>query len=172
MKKLILFLLLSIPILGQSAFEQYSVNGGFGLNDSLHTVWIDTLAAGAGDDDTLAVSSLWKYIPLNYAYEWGTIAIEDTGTTYDDSLVVEQGIVIYTGSSSHPVKSDTTWHQISLRDSLWGLIASPSVDDASIHAYTIYCPLMDVIRIRETNVQAVNNRVTYIRGVFKRLVGR
>jgi hypothetical protein len=182
LKTLILLLLLSIPILARndSTFTQYFTNNGFSINDSLWTTLYvpDTTFVINSDGDTtsttidtsLAVTS--KYIPLNFAYDWGFISIEDTGTTYDDSLIVEQGVIGYVGSPSRPIKSDTTWYQIPLKDSTWTIVTAPVVDDNSIHGYLIFTPLMDLIRIKLTNVEAVENRVTYIRGVFKRVVGR
>ena len=168
MKKLILFLLLSVPIFAVDSTKAilYNVNGGFAINDSLFSEYVDSL-----DGDTLHIWSAqeYKYIPLNLNFEWGYIEIQDTGTTYDDSLVVEQGVVGYSGNPASPTKVDTVWHQITLKDSAWNTISAPIVNDSSIQAYTIYCPLMEVIGIRRTNVEAVQSRVTYIKGIFRRI---
>lgn len=169
-----LILLAITPLLAQQEFNWYeSKNGnGFSFNDSVWTqIYVpDTTFSYQADttwaiDTSAARASL--VIPLQYTYEWIMIAVQDTGATYDDTLVVESGLIRFTGETNDPTYSDTTWHNIPVKDSTWAEV-NILVDDNSVHAYLIWYPLFDMIRIRKTNVEAVENWVTYVWGTAKR----
>lgn len=119
---------------------------GIFVNDSLHNIWIDT--AGV-DDTTAAVTS--KELTLKYQYDFLTISLRDTGTTYDDSIMVE---------FTNP--DQTAWYPVQfIRDSTYSNVTQPLVDDDSQHSYLVYAGSYYKIRIRLINTVAVNNRVFY-----------
>jgi hypothetical protein len=77
--------------------------------------------------------------------------MKDTGATYDDSIMVE---------FSDP--AETAWYPVQyIKDSTFTNIALPLVDDASQRAFMVYVSPYYKIRIRMTNVQAIDNRVFY-----------
>lgn len=160
MKQLFLFLFFGAITYGQvnfpvSKYESSEGSVGIYVSDSLWTDgWIDTSAT---PDDTLA-ERISKKIILDFDYDWAIIELIDTGTTYDDSLIVEMGVVEVAGSN---VGVDTSWHNISLRDTTWSVVNGTLVDDNSRHIYSTYYPLGSAIRIRITNVQTVLSRVHY-----------
>lgn len=118
---------------------------GIFVNDSLHNQWIDTVGV---DDTTAAVT--YKTLTLKYQYDFITVTLKDTGTTYDDSIAVE---------FTNP--DETAWYPVAVRDSVDTVRAQPLVDDNSQHAYTFYAGSYYKIRIRLLNATAVNNRVFY-----------
>lgn len=119
---------------------------GIFVNDSLHTQWIDTV----GVDDTTAAAT-YKTLTLKYQYDFINITLTDTGATYDDTLTVE---------FTNP--DETAWYPVQfIKDSTYSNVTLPLIDDASQHSYMIYVGNYYKIRIRMTNVQAINNRVHY-----------
>lgn len=119
---------------------------GIFINDSLHTQWIDTVGV---DDTTAAVT--YKTFTTKYQYDFITVSLTDTGATYDDSIMVE---------FSNP--DETAWYPVAyIKDSTMTNVVQPLVDDASQHSFLLFVAPYYKIRIRMTNVQAVNNRVFY-----------
>lgn len=183
--KILFILLLSIPLLGQSdndtshtlhtlpsAITTYNddSNSGLWFNDSLwNDIYVpaeDTIITAGGDTtiviDTFATRSS-GYITLDFQYEWVYLVVQDTGTTYDDSLLVKQGTIKY----ANKIKSDTTWQNIPAKDSTFTTV-NVLVDDNSVHGYLIYTPAMDLIKFELINAEAVANRVTRIWGSAKK----
>lgn len=149
MKNLLIALLFLTPLYSQTEMLiNYGEMFDYGIfvNDSLHTQWIDTVGV---DDTTAAVTS--KELTLKYQYEFLTISLKDTGTTYDDSIKVE---------FTNP--DETAWYPVQfIKDSTFSNVTQPLVDDNSQHSYMVYVGAYYKIRIRMTNVAAVNNRVHY-----------
>ena len=166
MKKFLIFVIIvfaGVSLFPQSSMDPRDVSTGLFVSDSLHTAWIDTLAVGSEDDDTLAAKT-YKYLRLDFSFSEMNITVQDTGTTYDDSLKIEWGEIKYTkGNNSRAyTKTDTVWHPIPfIRDTTWTIVTQPLVDDASVHSYFVWCSSYWIIRISMINVQAVFNRVMY-----------
>jgi hypothetical protein len=164
MKKLIFLIL----IFASSIFAQYGeLTGGLSFpkasvwDDSLYTAWIDTLAAGDEDDDTLTARET-VYIPLNFEYEWVTLTAIDTGATYDDSVKIwgtyyevtpNQLEVEDTSETSMPYLRDSTWTQLTT--------SLLPVDDSSIHTYTIWAGALGGIILELSNVEVVYSRTWF-----------
>lgn len=186
MKKLLMLLAFLItPLLGQSDNDTSNTthtlsseittynddsNSGLWFNDSLwNAIYVpaeDTIITAGGDTtiviDTFATRSS-GYITLNFQYEWVYLVVQDTGTTYDDSLLVKQGTIKY----ANKIKSDTTWQNIPVKDSTWTEV-NIIVDDNSIHGYLVYTPAMDLMKFELINAEAVENRVVRIWGSAKK----
>lgn len=149
MKNLLVALMLLVPAYSQTEMLiNYGEMFDYGIfvNDSLHNIWIDTV----GVDDTTAAAT-YKTLTLKYQYDFLTISLRDTGTTYDDSITVE---------FSNP--DETAWYPIPfIKDSTYSTVTLPLVDDASQHSFLVYVEPYYKIRIRLLNTVAVNNRVFY-----------
>jgi len=120
------------------------------------TYWADSLyqdyPAVTDSTDSLAV------LRLNFLYDWMNITVVDTGTTYDDSCMVEYGVYALTGQ----IVTDTIWQPVQfMRDSSWTNINGGRflVDDASTHSYKINIGDYDIIRVRMLNAEIVAGRV-------------
>lgn len=186
MKKLLMLLAFLItPLLGQSdndtsntthtlssAITTYNddSNSGLWFNDSLwNAIYVpaeDTVITAGGDTtiviDTFATRGS-AVLPLNFQYDWVYIALYDSGATYDDSVVVRQGLIRYVNK----IKSDTTWHDIVVKDSTWTEV-NIMVDDNSVHGYLVFTPAMECISVNLINTEAVENRVLRFWGSAKR----
>lgn len=167
MKQLLIALLLT----GLSIAQEFNRGSGIWLSDSLWndiyvrdtvvtistatedtTYWIDTIAA-----------QTYVEIPLSYDYDWATITAIDSGDTYTDSCIVEFGAFKYELDETKRVKTfipiDTVWQRVHfMRDSSWtntNLIP----DNSSTKSYTLFVGNYEVIRVRMTNTEAVENRI-------------
>ena len=158
MKKLILFLLLSIPLFAQTK----EVNGGLYWADSLY---IDYTGV-ADSSDTISV------LDMGFGYDWLTITAIDTGSVLTDSIVVEEGTLIYSADTLNPGTawqiSDTLWSPVNfMRDSTWtnaNVIASAGGNIT----YQVYVANYELIRVRMTNVEGVGDRVWRFYAVLNR----
>lgn len=102
-------------------------------------------------NDSLTNTVKSKELTLKYQYDFITISLKDTGTTYDDSISVE---------FTNP--DQTAWYPVQfIKDSTFSNVTLPLVDDNSQHSYMIYVGAYYKIRIRMVNVQSVANRVHY-----------
>lgn len=168
MKQLLIALLLT----GLSIAQEFNRGSGIWLSDSLwNGIYVrDTVITYTNGDpvdtlywiDTLAAQT-YVEIPLGYNYEWATITAIDTGTTYDDSCVVEFGTFKYELDETKRVKTyvptDTLWQKVHfMRDSSW-TNTNLIVDDNSTKSYTLFVGNFEVIRVRMLNVAIVNNRI-------------
>lgn len=146
----------------------------------LLTLFFTSVIFGQIDDRSVAfvingsvsVSSPTYEIPLNWDYEWLTLTVQDTGTTYDDSLIVEYGTPLIALDVTRPYTTykdtGTIWQRPQfMRDSSW-TNTNLVVDDNSVHSYQIYVGSYSVIRIRMTNVQVVANRKAFFKGTASR----
>lgn len=153
MKKILFIILLgAVGLFAQTNFPTIKVdafNGrGVIISDSLYQAWIDTV----GVDDTLsAVTS--KTIALGLEYEWGVVALTDTGDVYTDSVMIEMGVVTADG--------DTIWDGINLRATAWENVPGLAVANDASTIYTTFFPLGAVIRIRLINEEVAYSRVHY-----------
>lgn len=183
--KLLLFLLISIPLLGQSdndtthtlhytseTVTTYFDDSGLGLwfNDSLwNAIYVpaEDTTITAGGDTTIVIDTFYTrssaVLPLNFAYDWVYIALYDSGTTYDDSVAIRQGLIRYVNK----IKSDTTWHDLVVKDSSWTEV-NILVDDNAVHGYLVFTPAMECISINLINAEAVENRVLRFWGSAKK----
>lgn len=86
---------------------------------------------------------------VNFDYDWLTITAQDSGTTYDDSCIVEFKT------------PNGTWQPVQfMRDSSWtNTNGRFIVDDASVKSYKIFIGDYEVIRVRMLNAELVENRV-------------
>jgi hypothetical protein len=156
MKRLIIFVLLTIPLFGQIKTE---VPNGYFWSDSLwNGIWVDTV----GVDDTTAAHAS-AILDVGFNYDWMTITCIDTGETFDDSVRVYIGTIIYTpasgGTSQKPAKSDTLWNVASfLRDSTWTNL-NTLVDDASQHTYTVFVGDARLVKVSLDNLTLTKDRV-------------
>lgn len=142
MKKIFLLVLL-ITTISFPQLEMLPSYDDFGLfvNDSLYNTYGATSAC------------TYKTLTLKYRYDFMTITMKDTGTTYDDSIKVE-----YTNPGSD------VWYPVHfIRDSTYSNITQPIVDDNSQHSYLVYVGAYWRIRIRLANAVAVNNRVFWFK---------
>jgi hypothetical protein len=154
MKKTLFIILLSIaglfaqtnyPTIKRPAFD----GRGVIISDSLYQAWIDTSAT---PDDTLsAVTS--KTIYLGAEYDWGLIALTDTGDVYVDSVMIEMGVITADG--------DIIWDGINLRGTDWTDVPGLAVGNDASTIYTTFFPLGAIIRIRLINEVTVYGRVHY-----------
>ena len=168
MKKLIAILILFISFIS-IAQDKLDTNTGLSWADSLWGV-SDTLFVVDSvfrTTDTVVVRDTvvghnTSYLNLNKNFDWMNITAIDTGATYDDSCVVEYGVYIVEPNSSSPSSitiTDTIWQRVQfMRDSSW-TNTNLIVDDASVKSYQVFVGDYDLIRVRMTNVQAVNNRI-------------
>lgn len=153
MKKILFIILLSVAgLFAQTNFPTTKLPAfdgrGVIISDSLYQAWIDTV----GVDDTLsAVTS--KTIALGLEYDWGIIALTDTGSVYTDSVMVEMGVVTADG--------DTIWDGINLRGTAWEDVPGLAVANNTSTIYSTFFPLGAVIRIRLINEAVAYSRVHY-----------
>lgn len=147
-------LLIAIALLtGLVNAQNYLDKGNaFILYDSL---WNDIYVP-----DTVAAQTFVE-IPLNYQYEWLNLTAIDSGTTYDDSIMVEYPIYKVRLTSGKMAVRDTVWQPVQfIRDSSWTNISGGLlVDDNSTKSYQIFVANYPSIRIRMINATLVENRV-------------
>lgn len=151
--------------------RSFADGNGFWFYDSLWTgdYILPNDTTFSGSDTIVILDTLYArtsvIIPLNFNYDWLQVAVYDTGTTYDDSLKIERGIIRYSGR----VAIDTVWHGLNFRDSTnTDITTNIPVDDDAHHLYTIWDAVMGLYKITITNVEAVINRATYIWGAGKK----
>jgi len=165
-KVLIIIALLTISISAQIKLEKggllFWADSLWGVNDTL--IVTDSVFRTA--DTVVTVDSLTNHytshIELNGQFDWMNITAIDTGTTYDDSCLVEYGVLKIWKDASTPntvVRYDTLWQRVQfMRDSSWTNV-NLIVDDNSVKSYRVFVGDYDLIRVRMTNVEAVNNRL-------------
>lgn len=166
MKKLIILLLFTIPLIGQ---VKKDINGGYYWSDSLfNDIYVDTSATP--DDTTAAVTE--SVLDIKFNYEWMTITCVDTGATYDDSVKVEIGTKTYVkasgGTSQGYVVDDTLWNIAAfVRDSTWTNL-NILVDDNNQKSYTVFVGDAELIRVSLINAVLVENLVFKFYAVLTR----
>ena len=140
MKKLILMLLFSIPIMAQVYTSPKSVGDGIIIADSLKYV------------NTATGSDSVHIIDLGLLYDWVYLLLEGNSNTTIDSITVEVG---YIGHTSNRAKTrlDTIWtNNSALRDSAWGLVSlATGVSAASNPGYLLMNPVPQLIRLSILN---------------------
>jgi len=135
----------------------FNLTTGTYWSDSLYNALYVTTDTTASDIDTLWEKTSSEFF-TNLLYDWMNITIQDTGATYDDTLVVQYGIP----RVKNNVVIDTIWQPVQfMRDSSWTNINGGRflVDDASVHSYNVWIGNYSLIRILMTNVEVRNNRV-------------
>lgn len=159
MKQLIIFLLLSISLFGQ--IKKDIPNGYF---------WSDSLYQDcAGITDSTKATSI---LDIGMNYDWMTITCVDTGATYDDSVTVDLGVILYEpasgGTAQNAVVSDTLWNILPyMKDSTWSDITI-LVDDNAQKTYTAAVGFARLVRVNLINVNIVANRVFKFYATFSR----
>lgn len=116
------------------------------------TVILDTLSANVDVE-----------ITLNFEYDFLTLTVIDTGTTYTDSCIAEFAAYefnkVVTGNRPKYTIKETYWNSINfLKDSTWtsgNLVPNNDLRQT----YTAFVGNLAKIRLRMTNLEAVNNRV-------------
>ena len=167
MKKVLIFIaMLTISISAQIKLEKGGVlfwaDSLWGANDTL--IVTDSIFRTA--DTVVVVDSIAGHtssvLELNGQFDWMNITAIDTGTTYDDSCVVQYGILKIWKDASTPyavVRYDTLWQRVQfMRDSSW-TNTNFIVDGNSTKSYRVFVGDYDLIRVYMSNVQAVNNRL-------------
>jgi len=150
MKKIVLFVLFVLLFVGLASSQTEIILGDLGngnayVRDSLYYVYIDTSAT---PDDTLsAVQSVFFANKGNW--EWMYITLQDTGTTYDDTIKIK-------GTSAYSSK----WNDAIVRDSAYA-VGQPDIDDASIHSYTVWIKPLYKVGIFLTNTAIDTGHVHY-----------
>lgn len=173
------FILMLVMLLTMSVTAQIVDNsGGVSWSDSLwNDIYVpDTTYSISGTDTTIIIdtSAAQTYSVFNtdYSYEWMTIVMTDTGTVQTDTVVVEYGIIGYipnpTPKTSKYIASDTTWHYVNfMRDSSWTNINKMIKANGSIGCM-ISVSSYQLIRVRLTNANAVENRVCWFDAVLSK----
>lgn len=163
-------LLIAIVLLTGLVNAQNSLNLGSTLvvYDSLwNDIYVpDTVFAISGTDtlgsmiDTSAAQTVVE-IQLGGEYEWLTLTAIDTGTTYDDSIMVEYPNYQVALTLGKVVVTDTVWQPVQfIRDSSWTNISGALiVDDSSVRSFQIFVGNYQSIRVRMLNATLVENRV-------------
>jgi len=136
------------------------------------TFWVDSLWNGiyvlpndtiiVGSDTTIVLDTLAAQpsveILLDFKYDFITITVEDSGTTYTDSCRLDFASYEFTTKTNKVIES-THWNSLNfLRDSTWtnGNLA-PNND--LIQTYTGFVGNLHKIRLIMLNSEVVNNRV-------------
>jgi hypothetical protein len=112
--------------------------------------------------DTISVN-VDVEITLNFEYDFLTITVIDTGTTYTDSCIAEFASYEFGRRVTRGVPEDTIkatyWNSINfLKDSTWtsgNLVPNNDLRQT----YTAFVGDLAKIRLRMTNAEAVENRV-------------
>ena len=153
MKKLIFFLLLSIPLFAQN----YKVLGN-------GTIWSDSLesfydTAGVGGYPHASDSSL--IIDFNYAYSLIAVVVGDTGSTIKDSIKVYKGVPRY--NSVSPKAVDTLWCSTPLPfyNNAW-TVDTVMVGAGEIRNYFLLDANIHLLKILNVNKQIISGRVTKV----------
>ena len=144
---------------GQGIFWVDSLwNGVYVLpNDSVFTATDTTVVL-----DTLSAQTTVE-LTLNFEYDWLTVTIIDTGTTYTDSCVAEFAAYEFgkknvRGFVQDTIKS-THWNAVNfLRDSTW-TNGNFAPNNNLEQTYTAFVGGVAKIRFRMTNAEAVENRI-------------
>jgi hypothetical protein len=147
MNKLLLFIaLLAINIQAQT--EVWS--------DGVRAFWSDSLYQDyTGVVDSTDSIATFK---LAFKYEWMNLTVQDSGTVYDDTCVVEYPVF----TLHNKAITDTIWQRVQfMRDSSWTAIVGGAIpiDDNSVHSYQIFVGDYEAIRLRMTNAVIVAGRV-------------
>ena len=169
MRKLFAVLLFTIALVGiGNAQNSMNIGSTFVVYDSLwNDIYVpDTVFAISGTDtlgsmiDTSEAQTV-VIIPLGGEYDWLTLTAIDTGTTYDDSIMVEYSNYKVALTSGKMAVIDTVWQPVQfIRDSSWTNISGALlVDDNSTKSFQIFVGDYESIRVRMINATAVENRV-------------
>lgn len=167
MKKLIaILILLSVVSIAQDKLDTNTglswADSLWGVNDTLFVVDSIFRATDTVVVNDTVVGHNTSFLNINKNYDWMNITAIDTGTTYDDSCVVEYGLYIVEPNTDVPSNVaiiDTIWQRVQfMRDSSW-TNTNLIVDDNSVKSYQVFVGDYDLIRVRMTNVEAVNNRI-------------
>jgi hypothetical protein len=156
MKKLIIFLALLVTI---PVFGQMEMGRGYAYSDSLY-------------QDLSGVSDTTFIMSLGFQYDWLTITMVDTGSTYTDSLVAEHSSYTVSLKSSVTTRvfeiADTVWSDVAfMKDSTWSDV-DVMANAGAVTSYTIFVGDCDKVRIRMINVEAVSDRVCYFKAMLSR----
>lgn len=148
MKKLILFLLLSVPIFAQSTGKLVG-NGA---------VWYDSLttySAGVSASDSVYV------VDMNYTYSFPTITVVDSGASITDSLKLYKGRAIFYNSASVP--SDTVWDSNALPVKVDDWQNDTTLAGAGMtKTYVILDPGIRLLKVLRVNAQIIEANKTDI----------
>jgi len=169
MRKLLVALILLVGI--SHAQNSWDKSTALWVSDSLwNGIYVpDTVFAISGTDtlgsmiDTSLAQTVVE-IPLDYQYEWLNLTCIDSGTTYDDSIMVEYPIYKFSKASGKLAVTDTVWQPVQfIRDSSWTNISGALlVDDNSIKSYQIFVANYPSIRVRMVNATLVDNRIFWL----------
>ena len=144
----------------RNALIKYTGTGAL-WSDSLYNVLYVTTDTTYVGITVSEIDTLWEkptsMFATNFLYDWMVITVQDTGTTYDDSLDLEYAVYTLNGG----IITDTVWQKVQfMRDSSWTNVNGTFiVDDASVKSYTVFIGSYDLIRVSMTNVEAVTNRI-------------
>ena len=181
MKKLILFLLFSTPLImgfpidttgttitPADASPVMSGNNAIYVDSLWNGVYVLTVDSQFTTTDTTVILDTMSAhasatIPLNYDYDWATLTVIDTGTTYTDSCSVNFLAYDYTKTvtrrSPEYTKNNSFASQVNfMRDSTW---ANTNLvpDNNSVHSYTLFVGGLDALYISMDNAVTVDNRI-------------
>lgn len=143
MKKLLILSLLFCEI----SFAQ--VNG---VSKGNGAVWNDSLTTyhDSSGGSFLQLSDSVKIIKLNYGYQFPSIVVEDTGSTYTDTLKLYKGIEVY---SNNNVLVDTLWCDLPLPVKLndWATADTVLAGAGQTKTYLILENNLDLLKIAYKN---------------------
>jgi hypothetical protein len=153
MKKFLLFiaLLFAVNISAQTTITNVKSNN-FGA------MWSDSLYQDYPNIHTVDSTHSTRTFKLSFLYDFMNLTVQDTGTTYDDSCIVEYPVY----KIRNRAITDTIYQPVQfMRDSSWTNINGGRllVDDNSVHSYQIFVGDYDHIQVRMLNTQIKAGRV-------------
>lgn len=136
------------------------------------TFWVDSLWNGiyvlpndtiiVGSDTTVVLDTLDAQtsveILLDFKYDFITLTVSDTGTTYTDSCRLDFASYEFT-TKTNKIIENTHWNSLNfLRDSTW-TNTNLTPNNALIQTYTGFVGNLHKIRLVMLNATIVDNRV-------------